>query len=189
MYSRKFDGNICASLGSGGLPNLAILDLSYCPIQVSMEPIVTGCPRLHELKLAGDSWIRKLVLHSIAKHPNLKVFHLGHFEHSDIDCTHVKPQDPVFSNYSTKGIVVAQTFTDPNNFPALNTLYLEKFCDLTGFLEDVISKIINDTGRTPLHFKYNENMSTLSANYGVGKDSDEDGEDKSHDSISDFDIF
>ena len=107
VYSRKFDGSICQHLGNGGLANLVYLNLSYCPILVSMEPIVDGCPRLHELKLAGDSWIRKLVLHSIARHPNLRVFHMGHFEHSDIDCTHVKPQDPVFSNYSTKGIVVA----------------------------------------------------------------------------------
>ena len=107
VYSRKFDERICQSLGSGGLSKLVYLNLSYCPIQVSMEPIIHGCPRLHELKLAGDSWIRKLVLHSIARHPNLRIFHMGHFEHSDIDCTHVKPQDPVFSNYSTKGIVVA----------------------------------------------------------------------------------
>ena len=112
-----------------------------------MEPIVHGCPRLRELKLAGDSWIRKLVLYSIAKHKNLRVFHLGHFEHADIDCTHVKPQDPVFSNYSTKGIVVAETFSDPTNFPQLQTLYMEKFCDLTAFLVKIISKIIDETGR------------------------------------------
>jgi len=119
VYSRKFDGQICSALGSGNLGNLVYLDLSYCPIQVSMEPIVQGCPRLLELKLAGDAWIRKLVLYSIAKHKALRTFHLGHFEHSDIDCTHVKPQDPVFANYSTKGIVVAETFSNPRNFPAL----------------------------------------------------------------------
>ena len=188
IYSRKFDGNICQLIGSGNLSKLVFLDLSYCPIQVSMEPIITGCPFLHELKLAGDSWIRKLVLHSIARHPNLRIFHLGHFEHSDIDCTHVKPQDPVFSNYSTKGIVVAETFSDPTNFPALHTLYLEKYCDLTAFLIKIISKIITDTGRPTLQFKFNENKSTLFANYGVGKDVDEFGHDKSNDSISDFDI-
>ena len=71
VYSRKFDSMVCQNIGSGGLSNLVYLDLSYCPIQVSMEPIVTGCPKLNELKLAGDSWIRKLVLHSIARHPNL----------------------------------------------------------------------------------------------------------------------
>ena len=91
VYSRKFDGNICQNLGNGGLSKLIYLNLSYCPIQVSMEPLISGCPRLHELKLSGDSWIRKLVLHSIARHPKLRIFHLGHFEHSDIDCTHVKP--------------------------------------------------------------------------------------------------
>lgn len=107
-----------------------------------MEPIVAGCPLLNELKLAGDSWIRKIVLHSIAKHPNLRVFHLGHFEHSDIDCAHVKPQDPVFSNYSTKGIVVAETFSDLRNFPVLSTLYLEKYCDLTAFLMKIIASIV-----------------------------------------------
>ena len=156
-----------------------------------MEPIVEGCPRLLELKLAGDSWIRKLVLYSIAKHHNLRVFHLGHFEHSDIDCTHVKPRDPVFSNYSTKGIVVAETFSDPANFPALQTLYLERFCDLTPFLVKIISRIVAKNDRPPIAFKYNENRSTLDQATGdaaLGKEF-EDDIDKSNDSMSDLDIF
>lgn len=168
---------------------LKYLNLSYCPIQVSMEPIVQGCPLLNEVKLAGDSWIRKLVIYSIAKHPNLRVFHLGHFEHSDIDCMHVKPQDPVFSNYSTKGIVVAETFSDPNNFPALHTLYLEKHCDLTTFLIGIIAKIIEENHRPPLHFKFNENLPTLFSKPGGNGSDEENGGNNSNDSMSDFDIF
>ena len=72
-----------------------------------MEPLIKNCPLLYELKLAGDSFIRKLVLTSIALLPELRIFHLGHFDHSDLDCQKVIPQDPVFSGYSTKGIVVA----------------------------------------------------------------------------------
>ena len=146
VYSRKFDEQICLSLGI--LSKLVYLNLSYCPIQVSMEPIVHGCPRLRELKLAGDSWVRFCVLHSIAKHRRLEIFHLGHFGHADIDCARVKPQDPVFSNYSTKGIQVAETFSDPSNFPQLRKLYLERHCHLTAFLTEFIEKIICDNGRS-----------------------------------------
>ena len=53
----------------------------------------------------------------------------------------------------------------------------------------IIAQIIEESGRHPIQFKYNENMSTLTANYGVGKDVDEDAQDKSNDSMSDFDIF
>ena len=119
VYSRKFDERICRNLGNGNLLRLQVLDLSYCPIQCSMEPLIKGCPDLFELKLAGDSFIRKLVLLSIAKLPELKIFHLGHFDHSDVECKKVIPQDPVFKSYSTKGIVVAKTFEDPANYPKL----------------------------------------------------------------------
>ena len=57
----------------------------------------------------------------------------------------------------------------------MRTLYLEKFCDLTDFLKDVIEKIMAEAGRFPIKFCYNENMSTLSSNYGIGKDTDEYG--------------
>ena len=67
---------------------------------------------------------------------------------------------------------MAETFSEPSNFPSLNTLYLEKYCDLTAFLVKIIAKIVEDNGRCPIQFKYNENMSTLNANYGVGKDVD-----------------
>ena len=52
-----------------------------------------------------------------------------------------------------------------------------------------ISKIVDSTGRAPLKFKYNYNKSTLFANYGVGKDIDDNALDKSNDSMSDFDLF
>ena len=157
VYSRKFDDKICRHLGNGNVRNLKLLDLSYCPIQCSMEPLIAGCPQLYELKLAGDSFIRKLVLQSITHLPSLRIFHLGHFDHSDVECQKVIPKDPVFSGYSTKGIVVAQTFEDENNFKNLITLYLERYCDLTPFL----AEMIQHRYRPGLQIRYNENMSAL----------------------------
>lgn len=91
IYTRRFGDRLGEYLGSGNLRNLKYLDLSYCTITNSLEPMVKGCPNLEEFKLAGDSWIRDLVLRSIAKHPNIKIFHLGHYEHSDCDCKSVVP--------------------------------------------------------------------------------------------------
>ena len=122
-----------------------------------MEPLIQGCPELAELKLAGDSFIRKLVLQSITQLPNLSVFHLGHFDHSDAECKKVIPQDSVFSGYSTKGVVVAQTFEDKGNFRKLAILYLEKHCDLTPFLANMITTRY----RPKLDIRYNENFSAL----------------------------
>ena len=121
-----------------------------------MEPLIEGCPLLHELKLAGDSWIRRLVLQSIAKHPGIKVFHLGHYEHSDIDCAHVKPKDPILASYSAKGVSVAQLFEDADNFKSLQILYLEKYCELSEFLVEKIGEY-----RPNFIFKFNQNMSAV----------------------------
>lgn len=97
VFTRKFDAKIGQYLGSGSLRNLVYLDLSHCTIPSSLEALAAGCPRLTEFKLAGDAWIRDLVFKSIAKHPAIKVFHMGHYEHSDCDCKSIVPKDPVFA--------------------------------------------------------------------------------------------
>ena len=91
VYTRKLGNLVAENLGNGNLRNLTYLDLSYCPIAVTLDPLCSGCPALTEFKLAGDSWIRDMALKSIAKHPNLKIFHMGHYEHSDCDCKSVVP--------------------------------------------------------------------------------------------------
>ena len=55
----------------------------------------------------------------------------------------------------------------------------------------IITSIVKQNGRPALQFKFNENMSTLSKNYGSGvKDAyGEDIENQSNASISDYDIF
>jgi len=176
VYSRKFDENLCKNIGSG-LSKLQKLNLSFCPIQTDMRHIVTGCPELNELVLAGDSWVSKKVLYSIAKHPMLMFFHLGHFEHSDVDCANVVSKDPVFSAYSAKGYTVAKVFDDPSNFPKLKYLYLEKYCELTDFLVTWISKF-----RPSLQINFNANMSAIDSQI------EEDEFDEDEDHLGEFDI-
>ena len=103
------------------------------------------------------------MLTSIALLPELRIFHLGHFDHSDLDCQKVIPQDPVFSGYSTKGIVVAQTFEDENHFKKLQLIYLEAYCELTPFLVNMIPKAIakKKFNRRPIEIKFNKNMSAI----------------------------
>ena len=38
-----------------------------------------GCPELFEVDLSGDSWVKRNAFLGISKHPNLKIFRLGHF--------------------------------------------------------------------------------------------------------------
>jgi F-box/leucine-rich repeat protein 2/20 len=99
-YSRKFGLKIADSLASH-MVNLQKLMLKNCPILVSLEPLSRGCPNLIEVSMAGDSWVRKVALAGLATHPNLKIFHLGHFEHSDCECSELFPQeDNVLKGYS-----------------------------------------------------------------------------------------
>lgn len=153
-------------LGSGRLKNLRLLDLSHCPIQVSLDPLVEGCPVLREFILTGDSWVRKLVLESIARFKALEIFHMGHFEHSDCDCKSVMPKDPVFSDYSAKGYTVSKVFDDPNNFPKLGVLFLEQHCELSKFLIEWIRDF-----RPSLQIKFNYNMSALTENIEINEQS------------------
>ena len=83
---------------------------------------------------------------------------MGHYEHSDCDCKSVVPQDPVFADYSSQGVMVSNIFKDANNFPALKTLYLEKYCNLTKFLKTMIRKY---RPKNVLTIKSNKNLSAL----------------------------
>lgn len=84
IYSRKFEDHLALNLS---LRHLQTLNLSGCPIHVTLEPLASSCPHLEELNLSGDSWVKRQALLGIAKHPNLMVFHMGHFEHSDFKCS------------------------------------------------------------------------------------------------------
>ena len=45
-----------------------------------------GSPELLEMDLSGDSWVKRNAFIGHSRHPNLKIFRLGHFEHSDTSC-------------------------------------------------------------------------------------------------------
>jgi len=87
-YSRKFEENICNYL-SQSFPNLSKLSLISCPIGISdCEKLGNKyLPNLIELDMSGDSYLSKESLNILSLNlPALKVFHLGHFEHSDYSC-------------------------------------------------------------------------------------------------------
>jgi len=62
------------------------------------------------------------------------VYHLGHFEHSDFNCSETVSEHP------PKGFFIAGIFDKLENFRLLNTLYLEANCNFTPLLEELILK-------------------------------------------------
>ena len=134
VYSRKFDEKLAFNLSETPFDKLIHLNLSSCPIQVSLEPLVYGCPNLEELDLSGDSWVKRQGILGIAKHPKLIVLHLGHFEHSDFNCSET------ISEHPPKAFFIAGLFDKPENFPCLKTLFLEANCSFTPLLEGLIQK-------------------------------------------------
>ena len=66
------------------------------------------------------------------KLPQLKIFHLGHFEHSDYACskTVVKKE----GQKPLRGLFICEILKDERKFPGLTTLYFEYACDLTDFV-------------------------------------------------------
>jgi F-box and leucine-rich repeat protein 2/20 len=84
-FSRKFDDllarNLCLAF-----PNLVRLQLVSCPIGTSEIALIGKLPQLVELDCSGDSYLSSAHLKSISEWPNLRIFHLGHFEHSDYSC-------------------------------------------------------------------------------------------------------
>ena len=98
----------------------------------------------------------------VAKHPNLSVFHLGHFEHSDFKCQKVACEFP------PKGFYIAGLFEKSDNFRNLSVLYMEESCDLSDFLVEKINKI-----RPKLILKFNKNLNLISESLDINEDDDD----------------
>jgi hypothetical protein len=43
------------------------------------------------VNLSGNSWVKTDVLVGLSVHKNLKILHIGHFEHSEKECEEVYP--------------------------------------------------------------------------------------------------
>ena len=78
IYSRKFDEKLGLYLSEIPFEKLVVLNLASCPIQVSLDPLTSGCPNLEELNLSGDSWVKRQGILGIAKHPKLMILHFVH---------------------------------------------------------------------------------------------------------------
>ena len=130
VYSRNFDYD-CIKFLSTYFKNLRILNLQDWPVQESFEPLATGCPLLEELNMSGDSWVKEEALVGLWKHQNLMIFHLGHFEHADIEC--LETDEP------EKGKFIGKLLSSPTNLPNLKILFLEKCC-LSMYIENSIKQ-------------------------------------------------
>ncbi len=71
----------------------------------------------------------------ISKHPNLMVLHMGHFEHSDFNCSESYTEHP------PKVYFLSGLFDSPENFPSLNLLWLERDCNFSTLLESLLKKV------------------------------------------------
>jgi hypothetical protein len=89
---------------------------------------------LEELSLSGDAWVKRQAFLSVAKHPNLLVFRMGHFEHADFKCSEQ------ISEHPPKAFFVAGIFENKKYFPKLRLLYLEADCNLTAIMHQLIVK-------------------------------------------------
>ena len=133
VHTRRFDDNLALYL-SQGFEALRVLNLTHCPVHVSLEPLAEACPRLEELNLSGDSWVKRQALLGIAKHPHLLVLRLGHFEHSDFKCA------DAISEHPPKAFFIVGLFQRPDYFPKLTTLYLELACNLTSLIKELVQE-------------------------------------------------
>ena len=68
--------------------------------------------------MGGDSWVKEEALVGLCKHQDLKIFHLGHFEHADVECIEIDEPE--------KGKFIGKLLASPTNLPNLQKLYLEK---------------------------------------------------------------
>ena len=126
VYSRNFDWDWVKYLASCW-KNLRVLNLKDCPIQESLEPLAESCPYLEELNMSGDSWVKEEALVGLCKHQNLKIYHLGHFEHGDVDCLEIDEPE--------KGKFIGKLLATETNIPNLQNLLLEKWW-LSMYIED-----------------------------------------------------
>jgi len=133
IYVRKFSEEFHIHLSS--MKNLKYLNLTDCPILEDLSILNEGCPRLEEVNMSGDSWIRKITVLGLSKHKNIKIFHLGHLEHSDNQC------DKGLGEFPPKGVFIETLFKKPEAFVSLKKLYLEQVCGLTYWLDIRLKKI------------------------------------------------
>ena len=148
-YSRKFRENAHVHLGHY-LHNLKVLNLRECPLQEDLSILKIGCPLLEEVNLSGNSWVKSTCLMGLSKHDNIRILHLGHFEHSETSC------DDNLQEYPPKGMFIEAVFKKKESFPKLHTLYLEQECSLSYWLDVRIKKI-----RSLLTIKYTQTDNLL----------------------------
>lgn len=103
-----------------------------------------------EVNLSGNSWVKSVVLIGLSKHPNIRIVHLGHFEHSENSCDQNLQENP------PKGMFIEATFKKNESFPKLHTLYLEQECSLTYWLDVRIKKL-----KPKLTIKYTQSDNLL----------------------------
>lgn len=134
VYSRKlgdkFPKYIC-----DGLQKLKYLNLRDCTTQEDLSQLAISLPFLEEVNLSGDSWVDPVTLHSLAKHPNIKTLHIGHFNHADTQC------DTNIADFPPNGLFIQSLFKNPKNFENVRYLFLEQFCSLTYWVDVKLLKL------------------------------------------------
>ncbi|EGR29662.1 hypothetical protein IMG5_151320 [Ichthyophthirius multifiliis] len=133
-YSRKFRDKFHLHISSS-LRNLKYLCIRDCPIQEDLSVFARGCPNLEEVDLSGDSWVTSASIVGLSKHPQLKILHLGHYDHGDTNC------DENLEEYPPKGMFIEGVFKNKDAFPRLHLLFLEQNCSLTYWLDVKLQKI------------------------------------------------
>lgn len=78
-----------------------------------------GCPYLEEIDMGGDSYVTAASLLGLSKHPYLKIFHLGHYNHGDSQC------DENLEEYPPDGMFIENLFKKQELFPKLHLIFLE----------------------------------------------------------------
>ena len=151
-YSRKFRENAHIHIANS-LHKLVLLNLRECPLQEDLSILRNECPLLEEVNFSGNSWVKSNALMGLSKHLNIRVLHLGHFEHSENNC------DDNLQEYPPKGMFIEAVFKKADSFVRLHTLYLEQECSLSYWLDVRIKKI-----RAKLTIKYTQSDDLLTKN-------------------------
>ena len=151
-YSRKFKEHAHLHIARN-LHNLLVLNLKDCILQEDLSIFKTECPRLEEVNLSGNSWVKSQALIGLSRHSNLRILHLGHFEHSENSC------DQNLQEYPPKGMFIESLFKQDESFVKLHTLHLEQECSLTYWLDIRIKKL-----RPKLSIKYTQTDHLLKKN-------------------------
>lgn len=131
VYTRKFSYNFSKYISSF-FSNLSYLNLRGCPVQEKLDFLVDSCPNLVEVNLSGDSWVKCECISGLAKHQNLKILHIGHIEHGDMDCDSFSKTNPPSS------LFITNLFSQREHFSRLEVLYLEQICVQTYWIDGQI---------------------------------------------------